>query len=75
MRNWFRELRVGRGLSQADVARLVGAKTPMVSQWETGKKTPCLANMMLLARETVLGPAALAEFEAEALAKAERGVA
>ena len=38
--NWIRSERESRGLSQANLARLLDTSQPRLSQWETGKATP-----------------------------------
>ena len=48
--NRIRETRVGKGLSQKQVALEVGVKSPSVSNWESGKTTPTPENYMAMAR-------------------------
>lgn len=38
--NWIRREREARGLSQANLARLLSISQPKLSQWETGKANP-----------------------------------
>lgn len=37
---WIRERRLAAGLSQAELARRVGASQPMISLWERGASEP-----------------------------------
>jgi len=46
----LRELREATGLSQSDVAKLVGVTVSTVSRWEQGKNPPTLAHRRKLAR-------------------------
>mgnify|MGYP000989409913 CR=1 FL=1 len=64
MRNWLHKLRKEKGLSQAELAELVGTKRPVVSQWESGVRRPGYDNMVRLA--DLLGPEVHARFAEEA---------
>jgi transcriptional regulator with XRE-family HTH domain len=46
----IRKLRERAGLSQSDVAKLVGVQTATVSRWENDHDVPTLANRRRLAR-------------------------
>ena len=46
----LRELREATGLSQSDVAKLVGVTVSTVSRWEQGKNPPTQAHQRKLAR-------------------------
>lgn len=55
VRAWLRSgearaIRKRAGLSQADVARVVGTDAPQVSRWETGKSVPRRGSALKLAR-------------------------
>lgn len=45
-----RAIRKRAGLSQADVARVVGTDGPQVSRWESGKSVPRRGSALKLAR-------------------------
>jgi len=45
----LRDLRVGRGLRQQELAKAIGQPRSVVSNWETGARTPSQANLCALA--------------------------
>ncbi len=48
--NRVRELREARGLSQADLARLLGVSAYTVGRWEAGQMVPAARNARRLAK-------------------------
>jgi transcriptional regulator with XRE-family HTH domain len=46
----IRELRKARGMTQADLAKLVGVDQSAVAQWETGTSGPHRKNLAKLAQ-------------------------
>jgi transcriptional regulator with XRE-family HTH domain len=46
----IRQLRERTGLTQADVAKLIGVQTSTVNRWERGHDVPTTANRRRLAR-------------------------
>lgn len=46
----LRRLRLGKGLTQADLAFKVGVSAASVARWETGKAAPTLAHVRILAQ-------------------------
>ena len=58
IKNRIRTYRLKRGLSQKDVANLVGHKSQtLISYWENDKKTPTLKNFFKLASILKIFPA------------------
>lgn len=47
--NNLRVLRIVRGYSQEELARMVGVSTASVVNWESGDNTPSLSNIVKLA--------------------------
>jgi transcriptional regulator with XRE-family HTH domain len=45
----MKKLRLKRGLTQADIADIVGVKAPTVCLWETRSVTPSVAHLIALA--------------------------
>lgn len=52
----IREARHASGLSQYDLAELVGVRNVAVSTWETGRSNPSPENMVLLIEVLALDP-------------------
>jgi putative transcriptional regulator len=48
--NRLRDLRLARGLTQADLARLLGVSAYTVARWEAGEMVPTARNARRLAR-------------------------
>jgi transcriptional regulator with XRE-family HTH domain len=46
----LKALRKKRGLSQADLAELIGVEQPTIQRWESGKRMPDLESLQSLAR-------------------------
>ena len=44
----LKELRVGRGFSQRDVAKHLGVSPSIISSYETGERTPSTENLLAL---------------------------
>ena len=42
MRDWFKTLRVNRGLTQADIAGMVSVDVTMISKIELGERRPSI---------------------------------
>lgn len=45
----IKELRVAAGLTQGQLAELVGVSQPAVTYWESGESIPSLANLRAMA--------------------------
>jgi DNA-binding XRE family transcriptional regulator len=60
-----RPLRDGLGLSQADVAGLLGVDRGQVYQWETGRKVPTPEHLVGLAKVLQVDPYALFDADPE----------
>ena len=73
MRHWLRELRNNQGMTQQDVAALVGTAKAVISQWESGTRRPGYDKMVRLAE--VLGPEVHEHFAEEARARQDGRVA
>ncbi len=71
MRAWLAALRVGRGLTQAELSRQLGVARQNVAAWEAGTKSPSRENAYALAR--VLGPEVHVHLAAEELADPPSG--
>jgi len=44
------EIRVKRGLSQVDLARLAGIQSPILCHFETGNRAPSFSNLLKIAK-------------------------
>lgn len=64
MQNRLREFRAKKGLTQMQIADVLGCQQGLVSQYERGVNTPSLHNALLLAR--ALGTTVEALFGGEA---------
>lgn len=51
--NKIKELRIKKGLSQADMAKKIGMQSPQLSKYENGEHTPSLEKVIKIAK--VLG--------------------
>lgn len=60
---WIRRVRVRAGLSQTELARLLGTKQPVVSRWESGRDEPRLSTLSRIARACGLRLVLSAEFD------------
>lgn len=63
MREWLRDLRKAKGLSQADVAKQLDVTYQAVSGWEASSSSPSRANALALAE--LLGREVLTQLLAE----------
>jgi transcriptional regulator with XRE-family HTH domain len=59
----IRRFRDGRGLSQDDLARLLGVKSITVSRWERGIRSPRRSLRPKIREVTGIQPSEIAEFE------------
>lgn len=44
----LRAWRVGRGFTQQELADLLGTNNQTISDWEVGRKTPCLRKLIAI---------------------------
>ncbi len=65
-RDWLKQIREKRGMTQAAVARELGVKRLAVVRWEAGEATPSRSTQFKLA--AVLGRKVLALFDADTAA-------
>lgn len=61
MRLRIKELREAKGMSQSDLARLLGVSRCTISQWESGCRRPMLSRLPALASALGVEPGDLFE--------------
>lgn len=73
MREWLRAMRIGKGLTQRALGKMLGVSDVAVVQWEAGNALPRYDKMLALS--DLLGPEVQEHFAAEARAKQDGRVA